>query len=64
MPAPAEAAPMADAPFEYEVKAGENLDAVASKFAVLKQDIIALNGITDEAAVTAGTKVKIPLSAP
>ncbi|HEY8241163.1 MAG TPA: LysM peptidoglycan-binding domain-containing protein [Kiritimatiellia bacterium] len=63
-PAPAGAAPAADAPFEYEVKEGESLDTVASKFAVLKQDIIALNGITDEASVTAGTKVKIPLSAP
>jgi LysM repeat protein len=63
-PAPAEAAPVADTPFEYEVKPGETLDDVASKFAVLKADILSLNGITDESAVTAGTKVKIPLSAP
>jgi len=64
-PAPAaDAAQSADMPFEYQMKSGETLDDVARNFAVLKQDILALNGITDEASVQAGAKVKIPLSAP
>ena len=63
-PVAVDAAPSADMPFEYQMKAGETLDDVARNFAVLKQDILALNGITDEASVQAGAKVKIPLSAP
>ncbi|MFH0909039.1 MAG: LysM peptidoglycan-binding domain-containing protein [bacterium] len=63
-PVAVEAAPAADLPFEYQMKSGETLDDVARNFAVLKQDILVLNGITDEASVQAGAKVKIPLSAP
>ena len=44
------------------LKAGETLDDVARNFAVLKQEILALNGISDEASVSAGAKLKIPMS--
>lgn len=54
----------ADVPFEYQLKTGETLDDVARSFAVLKQDIVSLNGITDESTVQAGQKIKIPLSNP
>ena len=53
-----------DMPFEYTVQAGETLDDIARKFAVLKSDVLTLNGITDEASVQAGQKIKIPLSNP
>lgn len=56
--------PSSEVPFEYTVRTGETLDDVARNFAVLKQDIMDLNGITDPASVKAGQKVKIPLSSP
>ncbi len=58
-PATTSAAPT---PFEYVMRPGETLDDVARNFAVLKSEIVSVNGITDESKVKEGTKLKIPLS--
>lgn len=54
----------AQIPFEYSVRPGETIEDIARSFAVLKQDILALNGLADGAEVRAGQKIKIPMSAP
>ena len=61
---PAAPAGSSEVPFEYTMKAGQTLDDVARDFAVLKSDILSLNGIADESTVKAGQKVKIPLGSP
>lgn len=53
-----------DMPFEYTVGPGETLDDVARKFAVLKQEVMDFNGITDPASVVSGQKLKIPTATP
>jgi LysM repeat protein len=63
-PAPADAPASADVPFEYQLKPGETLDDVARNFAVLKQDLMSLNNITDESQVQPSQKIKIPLGNP
>lgn len=63
-PAPAPLSPPEGEPFPYTVRPGETLEEIARNFAVLKQDILALNGLTDDATVTAGQKLKIPMAAP
>ena len=68
--APAAVTPAADplasaeVSFEYVLKPGENLDDVAKQFAVLKQDIMTMNGITDASTVSGGTRLKIPMASP
>jgi hypothetical protein len=57
-------AKQAEPPFEYEIKQNETLDDVSYKFAVLKRDIMCLNGLASETAVVPGMKVKIPLCCP
>jgi hypothetical protein len=37
---------------------------VAKQFAVLKQDIMTLNGITDATTIAGGTRLKIPMASP
>lgn len=63
-PPPADPLAAAEVPFEYTVKPGETLDDIARSFAVLKQDILSLNGLADESGVSAGQRLKIPMSAP
>lgn len=54
----------AQIPFEYTVRPGETLDDIARNFAVLKQDIMSLNSLSEGAEVQAGQKLKIPMSTP
>jgi LysM repeat protein len=61
---PAEPLASSEMSFEYVLKPGETLDEVAKQFAVLKQDIMTLNGISDAAAVAGGTRLKIPMASP
>lgn len=51
-------------PFEYTVKPGETVDEIARNFAVLKQDILRLNGLPEGAEASAGQKLKIPTTVP
>ncbi len=51
-------------PFEYVVRPGETIEDIARSFAVLKQDILAMNGLAEGAEIRAGQKIKIPVSAP
>lgn len=67
IPAPAEPAPSApalsaDIDFEYTVKTGETIEDVARNFGMLKQDILSVNGLADGATLTAGQKLRIPMS--
>lgn len=61
---PAEPLASSEMSFEYVLKPGETLDEVAKQFAVLKQDIMNLNGISDAASVSGGTRLKIPMASP
>lgn len=61
---PADPLASAEVSFEYVLKPGENLDDVAKQFAVLKQDIMTMNGITDASTVSGGTRLKIPMASP
>ncbi len=51
-------------PFEYTVRPNETIDDIARNFAVLRSEILALNGLSEGAEVRAGQKIKIPMSAP
>ncbi|MBU0677255.1 MAG: LysM peptidoglycan-binding domain-containing protein [Verrucomicrobia bacterium] len=48
-----------DEVFEYTVSEGETLDIIARNFAVLKDDIVSLNGLTSD-ELQPGQKIKIP----
>ncbi|HMP76062.1 MAG TPA: LysM peptidoglycan-binding domain-containing protein [Kiritimatiellia bacterium] len=62
--APAPSFDAASIPFEYTVRPGETIDDIARNFAVLRQDILSMNGLSEGATVSAGQKLKIPMSAP
>lgn len=51
-------------PFEYTVRPNETIDDIARNFAVLRSEILSLNGLSEGAEVRAGQKIKIPMSAP
>lgn len=51
-------------PFEYTVRPNETIDDIARNFAVLRSEILALNGLAEGAELRAGQKIKIPMSAP
>ncbi|MCS6770484.1 MAG: LysM peptidoglycan-binding domain-containing protein [Kiritimatiellae bacterium] len=54
----------AQIPFEYTVRPNETLDDIARNFAVLRSEILALNGLPEGAEVRPGQKIKIPLASP
>ena len=45
---------------EYTVRRGDNLSAIASRFSVSMESIIALNGLKDATILQTGRKLKIP----
>ncbi|MGD9796257.1 MAG: LysM peptidoglycan-binding domain-containing protein, partial [Acidimicrobiia bacterium] len=45
----------------YTVKSGDSLNSIAKSFDVSKDDIIALNGITNPNNILVGQKLKIPV---
>lgn len=51
-------------PMDYSVQDGDSLDAIARMFMVSKEDLMRVNGITDESTVQPGMKIKIPTSSP
>lgn len=57
----APAAGGADTPFEYTVKPGDTLEAIARNFGVFKEQLLTLNGLAPEAQVQPGQKIKIPM---
>lgn len=61
VPVPLDAAAI---PFEYTVRPNETIDDIARNFAVLRSEILSLNGLSEGAEVRAGQKIKIPMSAP
>ncbi|MBN2162675.1 MAG: LysM peptidoglycan-binding domain-containing protein [Pontiellaceae bacterium] len=55
-------APSVDVFDEYVLYPGETLDDVARVYMVSKEEIMKLNGITDESQVQSGTRIRIPIS--
>ena len=51
-----------DQPLDYTVQDGDTLDDIAKLFIVRKEDIMALNGLSEPATVKPGQKIKIPSS--
>jgi LysM repeat protein len=47
-------------PTVYVVEAGDNLSKIATKLGVTKDDLMALNGITNPDHIEVGQKLKIP----
>jgi len=47
-------------PTVYVVEAGDNLSKIATKLGVTKDDLMALNGITNPDHIEIGQKLKIP----
>lgn len=47
-------------PTVYVVQAGDNLSKIATKLGVTKDDLMALNGITNPDHIEVGQKLKIP----
>jgi LysM repeat protein len=47
-------------PTVYVVEAGDNLGRIATKLGVTKDDLMALNGITNPDHIEVGQKLKIP----
>ncbi len=47
-------------PLDYTVQDGDTLDSIAKLFIVRKEDIMAMNGVTDATALKPGMKLKIP----
>lgn len=48
--------------FTHNVGAGDTLDSVARSYAVLKKDLAAANGLSEDAVLSAGQKLIIPFS--
>ena len=70
IPSPAPSMPAVEAPapvpvsqgqpLDYTVQDGDTLDSIAKLFIVRKEDIMALNGVSDSTALKPGMKLKIP----
>lgn len=64
-PAPTAATklPAQDQPMDYTVQPNDSLDEIAKMFIIKKEDIMALNNITDPSSIKPGQKLKIPATA-
>ncbi len=60
-PVASSAAPAGDL-FTHTVATGDTLESVARLFAVLKKDLAAANGLSEDAVLSAGQKLVIPFS--
>lgn len=47
-------------PLDYTVQDGDTLDSIAKLFIVRKEDLMAMNGVSDSTALKPGMKLKIP----
>ncbi len=51
-----------DNTFAYIVKPGDTLDDVARSFSLLKEDILKLNNLSEDATLSSGQRLKLPMS--
>jgi LysM repeat protein len=62
-PTPSAKMPAQDQPMDYTVQPNDSLDEIAKMFIIKKEDIMALNNITDPSSIKPGQKLKIPATA-
>jgi LysM repeat protein len=58
--APTASSAPSEAPATYTVKAGDNLDAIATRFGTTVKVLIRLNGISDPSKIRVGQVLKLP----